>query len=298
MLKHLRFWLIFGFRGIQWEAVRGVSTNVTAACRFGLNRSSLRQGSLAGEKKTMARRNPKWTRDELILALDLYFRVNPLHTTKKNPAIIELSKFLKQLPIHTARQDSERFRNPNAVHMKLCNFLRLDLEYSGKGLSRGSKLEESVWREFASDRARLAGTAWAIRASSKAFPSATESLKEIDEQEEFMEGKILTRLHRLRERNQTAVEEKRQSVLASKGVLACEACDFDFYRVYGDAGYGFAECHHIIPLSDLHYGVKTKPSDLAIVCSNCHRILHKTRPWMTTDQLRRLILSRRDSKEP
>jgi 5-methylcytosine-specific restriction protein A len=246
----------------------------------------------------MARRSPKWTRDELILALDLYFRVSPLHTTEKNPAIRELSRFLNQLPIHTTRQDTERFRNPNAVYMKLCNFLRLDPEYSGKGLSRGSKLEEAVWREFASDPARLAGTAWAIRTSSKTFPSATESLDEIDEEEEFVEGKILTRLHRLRERNQTAVENKKLSVLASAGVLVCEACGFDFHAAYGNIGYGFAECHHIIPLSDLHHGVKTKLSDLAVVCSNCHRMLHKTRPWMTTDQLRKLVSSRRRSEQP
>lgn len=240
----------------------------------------------------MARRNPKWTRDELILALDLYFRVSPLHTSEKNPAIRELSRFLNQLPIYTTRPDSGRFRNPNGVYMKLCNFLRLDPDYSGKGLSAGSKLEEVVWKEFASDRDRLARTAWAIRASAKTFPAATESLKEIDKEEEFVEGKILTRLHWLRERNQTAVENKKLSVLRSTGSLACEACDFDFYGVYGDIGHGFAECHHIILLSDLHRGMKTKLSDLAIVCSNCHRMLHKTRPWMTIDQLRKLVFSR------
>ena len=181
----------------------------------------------------MGVRNPKWTRDELILALDLYFRVNPLHTSEKNPKIRELSNFLNQLPIHIVRPDKEKFRNPNAVYMKLCNLLRLDPDYSGKGLSAGSKLEEEVWKEFASDRDRLARTAWAIRANSKAFPSTTKAFNEIEE-EEFVEGKILTRLHWLRERNQTAVKNKKRSVLQSEGALACEACDFDFYQVYGD----------------------------------------------------------------
>jgi len=37
-------------------------------------------------------RNPKWSRDELILALELYFRVNPLHTSDKNTEIIRLKE--------------------------------------------------------------------------------------------------------------------------------------------------------------------------------------------------------------
>ena len=244
----------------------------------------------------MGVRNPKWTRDELILALDLYFQVNPLHTSEKNPKIRDLSNFLNRLPIHVIRPDKERFRNLNGVYMKLCSFLRLDPDYSGKGLSAGSKLEKEVWREFASDRDRLARTAWAIRASSAAFPSTTKAFDETGEEEEFVEGKILTRLHCLRERNQTAVANKKRSVLQSEGALVCEVCDFDFHHVYGDIGHGFAECHDRIPPSDLHHGVKTKLSDLAIVCSNCHRMLHQTRPWMNTHLLRKLILSKRSSK--
>ena len=44
--------------------------------------------------------NPKWTRDELILALELYMRVNPLHTSETNPEIVALSDTLNSLPIH------------------------------------------------------------------------------------------------------------------------------------------------------------------------------------------------------
>jgi len=241
----------------------------------------------------MAPRNPNWTRDELILALDLYFRVNPLHTSEKNPKIKDLSNLLNRLPIHIARPEEETFRNPNGVYMKLCNFLRLDPGYSGKGLSAGSKLDQEVWKEFASDRDRLARTAWAIRANSKHFPFKAEGLKAIDrEEEEFVEGKILTALHRLHERNRKAVGNKKRSVLESTGALACEICGFDFSQVYGDIGEGFAECHHRPALSDLRYGVKTRLSDLAIVCSNCHRMLHQTRPWMTIERLRKLVVAK------
>jgi 5-methylcytosine-specific restriction protein A len=42
---------------------------------------------------------PNWTREELILALDLFFRVNPIHTTEEHPEIIKLSRVLNELPI-------------------------------------------------------------------------------------------------------------------------------------------------------------------------------------------------------
>ena len=111
----------------------------------------------------MAKRNPPWTRDELILALDLYFQENPLHTSQTNPKIVELSELLNRLPVHSDRPQEELFRNPNGVYMKLCNYLRLDPSNEAAGLSGGGKLEEEVWREFAGDRARLSKVAGAIR---------------------------------------------------------------------------------------------------------------------------------------
>lgn len=40
-------------------------------------------------------RNPTWARDELILALDLYFQVDPIHTSERHPKILELSRLLE-----------------------------------------------------------------------------------------------------------------------------------------------------------------------------------------------------------
>jgi hypothetical protein len=104
-------------------------------------------------------RNPNWTREELILALDLYFKVAPLKTSETNPEIVALSNVLNQLSIHADRPDATRFRNPNGVYMKMCNFLRLDPSYKGTGLKAGSKADRwsslsrrrrpsSCWRWF------------------------------------------------------------------------------------------------------------------------------------------------------
>ena len=64
-------------------------------------------------------RNPKWSRDELILALDLYIKVNPVHTSDKNPEVIAISELLNVLPIHPYAEHGEKFRNANGVYMKL-----------------------------------------------------------------------------------------------------------------------------------------------------------------------------------
>ncbi|WP_409440461.1 MULTISPECIES: HNH endonuclease [Pseudomonas] len=71
--------------------------------------------------------------------------------------------------------------------------------------------------------------------------------------------------------------------------LFCEACNFDFEKAYGQRGFNFIEAHHTIPVSEMLPAQKTKISDIAMVCSNCHRILHRSRPWLTIAQLKNLI---------
>ena len=61
---------------------------------------------------------------------------------------------------------------------------------------------------------------------------------------------------------------------------------FDFQIVYGDLGKGFIEAHHRTPLSELKGEKTTKLDDLALVCSNCHRMLHKAINSMSIADLR------------
>jgi len=58
-------------------------------------------------------RNPPWTKDELILALDLYFKLESLPSNEDHPDIIALSRLLNKLPIHPRANRREGFRNPN-----------------------------------------------------------------------------------------------------------------------------------------------------------------------------------------
>lgn len=231
-------------------------------------------------------RSPKWSRDELILALELYFRVNPLYNSGKHPEIVRLSEILNSLPLHPQAAHGIKFRNPSGVYMKLCNYLRLDPSYKGAGLTRGGKFEEIIWKEFANDTERLKRTANSIIAATPKVSFIRDGEETTMEDEEYPEGRLLTQLHKKRERNPSIAKKKKKKALQEKGKLACEICGFDFQQVYGDLGKGFAECHHRLPLSDLPYVKGTKISDLAIVCSNCHRMLHRSRPWRTVAELR------------
>ena len=63
--------------------------------------------------------NPKWIRDELILALDLYWN-NPASPPGKNStAIGDLSAQLNQLAAMLGRGGDAEFRNRNGVGMNL-----------------------------------------------------------------------------------------------------------------------------------------------------------------------------------
>lgn len=243
---------------------------------------------LAVEPRT-ARRNPGWTRDELILALDLYFRVQS--PDDKNPQLIELSALLNRLWRHTDFGDQETLRNPTGVSMKLTNFRRFDHAYTSlgqKGLAHGSKADGQIWDEFAGDRTRLAATASAIRAGLETESAPAISV-DPDLEAEAAEGALLSRLHHYRERDSSLARKRKAQALAQHGRLACEACDFDFGRAYGPRGEGYIEVHHLKPLETLTPGSRTKLSDLAILCANCHRMVHAKSPWLTLDELKELV---------
>ena len=117
------------------------------------------------------------------------------------------------------------------------------------------------------------------------------SLTEPDQREDtetFPEGRVLERAHKVRERNRSVITKKFAEVVRLTGKLACEACGFDYEAAYGELGQGYAECHHNVPLSAM--GIRqTRLQDLAVVCSNCHAMIHHRRPWLTVAELKELV---------
>ncbi|MBE7896962.1 HNH endonuclease [Paenibacillus polymyxa] len=124
----------------------------------------------------------------------------------------------------------------------------------------------------------------------KDFEANKENIEITEDDTGFPEGKKKLRLHLSRERRPAVVREAKKIFKEKNGGnLFCEICGFNFSSVYGELGEDFIEGHHVIPVSELNEDHKTKVEDIAMVCSNCHRMLHRRRPWLTKDKLRDLI---------
>lgn len=238
-------------------------------------------------------KNPNWHRDEIILALDLYFNKDRESIDDRNPKVIELSELLNKLPIYLLRPDKEKFRNPNGVVLKLSNFLPHDPEYKGKGMEGGSKLDKEIFNEFYSDRLTLRKLANEIKfiilnseLSKKIAEIEDDENSELDR---IKEGQVLYKLHKVRERARKIILAKKRKVMKEKGKLECEVCGFNFEYKYGEIGAGFIECHHIVPLSKFDKIIETRLEDLALVCSNCHSMLHRSITNLDIEQFKNKI---------
>ena len=87
----------------------------------------------------------KWTREDLLVALNIYHKLTFGQMHARQPLIIEVAKKLG--------------RSPNSLAMKLCNFASLDpaLQIRGiKGLGGASLLDRDLWQQFYSDMAEMA----------------------------------------------------------------------------------------------------------------------------------------------
>ncbi|MCW3161771.1 HNH endonuclease [Chryseobacterium oryctis] len=82
-------------------------------------------------------KNNNWTKEETIIAFNIYCKIPFKSCSKTNPIIIKYADII--------------CRSPSALSMKIGNFGRLDPELKKqgiKGLTNGSKLDEEVWNEF------------------------------------------------------------------------------------------------------------------------------------------------------
>ncbi|WLD14619.1 HNH endonuclease [Planctellipticum variicoloris] len=93
-----------------------------------------------------------WTRDELLLAMNLYCQLPFGRLHKSNPDVIRLAGVIG--------------RTPSSAAMKLVNLASLDpvhQERGVKGLSGASKGDRQIWGEFHDDWERLSAESEALR---------------------------------------------------------------------------------------------------------------------------------------
>lgn len=86
----------------------------------------------------MSRRN--WTRNETLVALNLYCRTSFGRLHARNPEIIQIARALD--------------RTPSALAMKCCNLAAFDSALQSRGITglrKASQLDAEIWNEFTSD---------------------------------------------------------------------------------------------------------------------------------------------------
>lgn len=72
----------------------------------------------------------------------------------------------------------------------------------------------------------------------------------------------------------------------------CQVCTINYEKVYGKLGHKYIEAHHLSPLSELPLTQSIKLSakdDFAVLCSNCHSMIHRESPIPSVTKLRDIV---------
>lgn len=109
------------------------------------------------------------------------------------------------------------------------------------------------------------------------------------EDDEFSEGKIMLIKHLRRERNVKLIELSKKKFIERHGHLYCEVCGFNFEKTYGELGKNFIEAHHLKPVSQMNENEKTSIDDIIMVCSNCHSMIHRKKPWLKHEDIKKIL---------
>lgn len=112
---------------------------------------------------------------------------------------------------------------------------------------------------------------WRLRSDPLSPGDPDSILDEAEADIEAREGRAVLRMHLRRERSRTLIDAFKKQLKT----FACEACGIDMETIYGSLGKGYIEAHHRRPVSQIRAGETTRLSDLAALCPNCHRMIHR-----------------------
>lgn len=109
-----------------------------------------------------------------------------------------------------------------------------------------------------------------------------------DPSELTLEEKRRFSYHRTHDRNRKLVKKAKQI----HGYIY-QVCGFNFEQTYGELGRDYIEAHHLTPLSELsHETIQLSPrDDFAVVCANCHRMIHRRSAPPTFEEFIRIYRS-------
>lgn len=215
-----------------------------------------------------------FTRDEVILALDVLYSVERKRVSASSKEIADLSALLNRLPIHPTENRRADFRTDTGISSQLDRFYR-SLS-SGRNNENVGALFFEVYFEFEGRIGELHKIAEAIRRNesyySLRFGSRPENIG-------FPEGILLGHMYR-------TIESK----ASAKFDLAdhCEICNLKPELYYLPCG-SLLQLHLMISPIDLN-GKKSYDSvNFITVCPTCHTALHRICPWRTREDFRTIL---------
>ena len=248
-------------------------------------------------------RNPDWSKDELILVLDVYISKFPdTQPDGNNPYVSELSEIMIRLGIiiHGGKKVSElpNYRSNDSVLLRFRNFAYLSrvLPQPGVpkrqgGMSAGAegKKIRRIWKQYSTDKERLEKEASNIRDNILNFP-LKDNVTDDEIEELAPEGGVALRTHRVYERKPSNRKKILRNFVNKHKKLFCEVCLIEPEKKYDLEIEGtILECHHLIPLSEISKVKIPKVSDFAILCPNCHRAIHRLDDCSDIDDLKKRV---------
>ncbi|MHA1540660.1 MAG: HNH endonuclease [Alphaproteobacteria bacterium] len=121
------------------------------------------------------------------------------------------------------------------------------------------------------------------------FSKSNEKLNEEPEEENFSEKrKKVFKKHFQYERH---IPSEFVNKVKKDRKYICECCEFDFEKKYGKIGKEFIELHHLKPFGEMEDNEERKleEKDFSILCSNCHRMIHKLETVSNLKELKNKI---------
>lgn len=205
--------------------------------------------------------NASFTRDEVILALDVLYSCGGATPRSDSEEILVLCDLLHRLPIHPEKVRKRDFRTPTGVRAQIYRYER---RYANMV---GSMFYE-IDAEYADKHDELHAIAKAIRKNASFFIDSR--FGDITEEDGFPEGTLLGHLHRVIEKRDGEKYEKKHR---------CDICQISPAELYRNSPDIMA-MHLTVPVIELDGTEKYGRSDFITVCPNCHEALHRFRPWL------------------
>jgi hypothetical protein len=121
------------------------------------------------------------------------------------------------------------------------------------------------------------------------LPASGQTGEDNSPAHEFSEGRRMSAERQFFARNPALTDAAKK-----KYGFVCQICKFDFGRAYGPLGEGYIEAHHLSPLSERNPStwtekLRTSVDQVRVLCANCHRMIHRRRPALSIEDVRRAL---------